>query len=342
MFLAFKAFVEKQYEHQILKLIFDNGGEYVNNKFINFCVEHGIQMQHNVPYTPQQNDVAESKNHTLMEMANSCAHIPDEKHKDLEPKREKCIFVGYFEDVKGYRLIPLKSKNVTIRRDVKFVENILAYEPSSANVPPFSIHSTSENISSLGDDNEDDNSPPPSQGQKLVRCKWVYRTKFGPYGKVDKLKTHIVAKGFSQVEGIEYTETFSPGAKMNPICLVLSLASSFKWEAHRMDVKSTFLHGDLHEEIYMEKPLGYIQTNYSLVFQLKKSLYGLKKAPQAWYTKMDSFPLYNGFSRCHSDNTVYTKKEDKSLIILVLYVDDLILTGSDPNLINHVNSNLKK
>eukprot|EP00253_Pinus_taeda_P010425 PITA_10425 len=109
-----------------------------------------------------------------------------------------------------------------------------------------------------------------------------------------------------------------------------------------MDVKSAFLHGDLHEEIYMEQPIGFIQTDSSLVCRLKKSLYGLKQAPQAWYAKMDSFLLESGFSRCHSHNTVYTKKVGKSVIILVLYVDDLILTSSDLNLINHVKSSLKK
>eukprot|EP00253_Pinus_taeda_P026034 PITA_26034 len=109
-----------------------------------------------------------------------------------------------------------------------------------------------------------------------------------------------------------------------------------------MDVKSAFLHGDLHDEIYMEQPIGFIQTDSCLVCRLKKSLYGLKQAPRAWYAKMDSFLLEFGFSRCHSDNTAYTKKVGKSLIILVLYVDDLILTGSDPNVMNHVKSSLKK
>eukprot|EP00253_Pinus_taeda_P017523 PITA_17523 len=109
-----------------------------------------------------------------------------------------------------------------------------------------------------------------------------------------------------------------------------------------MDVKFAFLHGDLHEELYMEQPPGFIKTDFSLVCQLKKSLYGLKQAPWAWYAKMDSFLLDTCFSRCHSDNIVYTKKVGKSLIILVLYVDDLILTGSDHNLINHVKSSLKK
>eukprot|EP00253_Pinus_taeda_P011894 PITA_11894 len=183
---------------------------------------------------------------------------------------------------------------------------------------------------------------PLPKGRKLVICKWVYRTKYGPDGKVDKHKAHLVAKGFSQIEAIDYTETFSLVAKMNYVRLVLSLAASFKWEVHQMDVKSTFLHGDFHEEIYMEQPIGFIQKDSSLVCRLKKSLYGLKQAPWAWYAKMDSFLLESGFSRCHSDNTVHTKKVGKSLIIIVLYVDDLILTSSDPNLINHVKSSLKK
>ena len=108
---------------------------------------------------------------------------------------------------------------------------------------------------------------------------------------MDKHKAHIFAKGFSQVEGIDYTETFSPIAKMNSFFLFLFIATSFKWEVHQMDVKSAFLHGDLHEEIYMEQPLGFIQKDSSLVCHLRKSLYGLKQAPQAWYAKINRFLL---------------------------------------------------
>ena len=144
---------------------------------------------------------------------------------------------------------------------------------------------------------------PLPKGRKLVRCKWVY-TKYASYGSVEILKARLVAKGFSQVEWIDYNETFAPVAKMNSICLVLSLASLHNWEAHQMDVKSGFLHGDLYEEIYMEQPPGYVQNNSSLVCLLKKSLYGIKQAPRAWYAKMDRFLLDIGFSRCHSDPNV--------------------------------------
>jgi hypothetical protein len=183
---------------------------------------------------------------------------------------------------------------------------------------------------------------PLPNGRKLVRCKWVYITKYASDGSVKRHKTQLVSKGFSQIEGIDYNETFAPLAKMNFICLVLSLVCSHKWEVHQMDVKSTFLHGDLQEEIYMEQPLGYVQNDSSLVCHLKKSLYGLKQVPRAWYVKMDNFVLDTGFSRCHFDPNVYTKKVGSHLVILFLYVYDLIPTGSDPKILNHVKSILKK
>ena len=92
----------------------------------------------------------------------------------------------------------------------------------------------------------------------------------------------------------------------------------------------------------MEQPPRYVQDNSSLLCLLKKSLYSLKQAPRAWYAKMDSFLLDTGFSRCHSDPNVYTKKVGNHLIIFFLYVDDLILTGSDPKLLTHVKSSLQK
>eukprot|EP00253_Pinus_taeda_P010618 PITA_10618 len=125
------------------------------------------------------------------------------------------------------------------------------------------------------------NPVPLPKGRKLFRCKWVYKTKYEPDGKVDKHKARLVAKGFSKVEGLDYTKTFSLIDKMNSIFLVLSLATSFKWEVHQMDVKSAYLHGDLHEEIYMEQPPSFIKIDSSLVCRLKKSLYGLKKAPRS-------------------------------------------------------------
>ena len=126
-------------------------------------------------------------------------------------------------------------------------------------------------------------SVPLPKGRKLVRYKWVYRTKYASDGSFERLKARLVAKGFSQVEGIDYNETFVPVAKMNSIHFIPSLVALHNWEIHQMDVKYSLLHCDLHEEIYMEQPPRYVQNNSSLVYLLKKSLYGLKQAPRAWY-----------------------------------------------------------
>ena len=134
------------------------------------------------------------------------------------------------------------------------------------------------------------------------------------------------------MHGIDYDETLALVAKMDSICLALVIAAAQWCEVHQMDVKNASLHGDLSEEIYMEQPHGFIQDS-SLVCRLKKSLYGLKQAPRAWYAKMDSFLLSQNFERCKSNPNVYMLRTHDSLLILVLYVDDLLITGSSASAI---------
>ena len=105
---------------------------------------------------------------------------------------------------------------------------------------------------------------------------------------------------------MDYHETFAPVAKINSIYLVLEISASNHWEVHHMDVKSSFMHGYIHEEIYMKHPEGYI-SDPSFVCKLKKSLYGLKQAPREWFSKMDAFLLSQNFQRCKSDPNVYIK-----------------------------------
>ena len=93
-------------------------------------------------------------------------------------------------------------------------------------------------------------------GRKLVQCKWVFWTKVATDGSTYKYKARLVEKGFSQVQGVDYHETFASVAKMDSIRLVLAISASKHWEVHHMDVKSTFIHGDIHEEIYMKQPEG--------------------------------------------------------------------------------------
>jgi hypothetical protein len=123
----------------------------------------------------------------------------------------------------------------------------------------------------------------------------VYRTKYASDGSVERHKSRLVAKGFSQVEGIDYNEMFSPIAKMNSIHLVLALVASHKWEIHQMDVKSAFLHGDLQEEIYMEQPPSYVQNDSNLVFTLRNLSMVLSKLIRLGMLKWLAFFLTPAF-----------------------------------------------
>lgn len=106
--------------------------------------------------------------------------------------------------------------------------------------------------------------------------------KQNPKGEVDRYKARLVAKGYSQTYGIDYDETFAPSAKMGTVRTLISCAVNFGWPLHQMDVKNAFLHGDLHEEVYMEIPPGFANSQtVGKVCRLKKSLYGLKQSPRA-------------------------------------------------------------
>jgi hypothetical protein len=167
---------------------------------------------------------------------------------------------------------------------------------------------------------------PLTSGRKLVKCKWVYRTKSTTNGQISRCKSRLVDNEFQQVHGIDYDETFTPVEKMDSIRLALSIATTKGWEVHQMDMNNAFLHSDLSEDIYMDHPQGFMQDSY-LVCRLKKSLYGLKQALRAWYAKMDSYLLSNNFVHCKSYPNVYMLRTNYSLLLLVLYVDDLLITG---------------
>jgi hypothetical protein len=185
-------------------------------------------------------------------------------------------------------------------------------------------------------ENQTWNLVPLPSGRKLVRGIWVYRTKSAADGQINRYKATLVAKGFQQVQGIVYEETFSPVAKMDSIRLALAIATTKGWEVHQMDVKNAFLHGDLFEEIYMEQPQGFMQDS-SLVCRLKKSLYGLKQALRAWYAKMDFYLLSQNSVHCKSYTNVYMLRITDSLLLLVMYVDDLLITGCSTSTIAAVN-----
>lgn len=137
--------------------------------------------------------------------------------------------------------------------------------------------------------------------KKAIGCKWVYRVKENPDGSVNKFKARLVAKGFSQTLGCDYTETFSPVIKPVTIKLILTIAITHKWEIQQIDINNEFLNGFLQEEVYMSQPQGFEAANKSLVWKLNKSLYGLKKAPRAWYERLTSALIQFGFTKSCCD-----------------------------------------
>ncbi|KAJ9548930.1 hypothetical protein OSB04_021473 [Centaurea solstitialis] len=145
-----------------------------------------------------------------------------------------------------------------------------------------------------------------------------------------RYKARLVVKGFQQKKGIDYNEIFSPVVKMTTIRLVLSIVATEGLHLEQLDVKTAFLHGDLDEDIYMTQPEGFqVVGKEDWVCKLKRSLYGLKQAPRQWYLKFDNFMERTGYRRCEMDHCCYVKKFKGSYIILLLYVDDMLIAGSD-------------
>ena len=168
------------------------------------------------------------------------------------------------------------------------------------------------------------------RGKKPVGCKWIFTVKYKADGNVDRYKARLVAKGFTQSYGIDYQETFAPVAKLNTVRVLLSLAANLDWSLHQLDVKNAFLNGDLEEEVYMDIPAGLETTsNFNKVCRLRKSLYGLKQSPRAWFERFTKVVKGYGFVQCQSDHTLFVKHfPEGKLAILIVYVDDIILTGN--------------
>ncbi|KAL5816220.1 hypothetical protein ACOSQ3_024598 [Xanthoceras sorbifolium] len=168
------------------------------------------------------------------------------------------------------------------------------------------------------------------KGKHPVGCKWVFTVKYKADGSIERFKARLVAKGFTQSYGIDYEETFAPVAKLNIIRILLSMAANLDWKLHQLDVKNAFLNGELEEEVYMNFPAGI--TNYAqknLVCRLKKSLYGLKQSPRAWFERFSKVVKLSGFMQCQSDHTMFVKHSSGgNITVLIVYVDDIILTGN--------------
>ena len=182
------------------------------------------------------------------------------------------------------------------------------------------------------------------EGKKMVGCKWIFSIKYNADGSINRYKARLVAKGYTQSYGVDYEETFAPVAKLNSVRVILSLAANLDWPLHQLDIKNAFLNGELEEEVYMQIPSGLESSSTSnKVCKLRKSLYGLKQSPRAWFDRLTRVVKEDGFTQCQSDHTVFVKHSSEGKVALfIVYVDDIVITGDDHDQIRHLKRLLAK
>ena len=265
------------------------------------------------------------------------------KRDKLDKKSEPGIFIGYSSTSKAYRIYLPQNNKIVVSRDVKFLEtekwswdeqnqlyidedvdelpvrgfrtlfdiyqrcNIVVLEPArfveAAEHKQWRVAMQDE-LNMIDKNNTWELVDRPSH-KKPIGVKWVYRTKLNFDGSINKHKARLVVKGYAQMFGVDFSETFAPVARLDTIRMLLALAAQRKWKIYQLDVKSAFLNGYLEEEIFVEQPEGFaIKGKEEKVYLLKKALYGLRQAPRAWYSRIDTHLLTLGFHKSLSEFTL--------------------------------------
>jgi hypothetical protein len=175
----------------------------------------------------------------------------------------------------------------------------------------------------------------PPRDVNVIGTKWVFKNKQGEDGEVVRNKVRLVAQGYNQVEGLDFGETFAPVAHLEVIRILLDFNWSKGFKLYQMDMKSAFLNGVIHEEVYVRQPPGFESLKYpDRVYKLSKALYGLKQAPRAWYVRLKTFLLEHGYVMGSVDNTLFTLNHGTAFLLVQIYVDDIMFGGSSHTLVS--------
>ncbi|GJP32765.1 hypothetical protein CLOM_g17363 [Closterium sp. NIES-68] len=176
-------------------------------------------------------------------------------------------------------------------------------------------------------------------GKKAIQCKWLAKIKTDEKGEPSVYKSRLVAKGFQQKEKEDYKEVFAPTAKSPTLRVLLAVAAVRKWKVKQMDIVTAFLYGIVEEEVYMVQPPGY-EDGTGRVCKLNKAIYGLKQAPRCWYNRLASALEGIGFRASACDESLFLMGEGESLVLLLVYVDDILLFSSSDKEIDGVQRKL--
>jgi hypothetical protein len=333
-------------------------------------------------------------------------HIPQASRKKLDPKSEKCIFVGYCETQKAYRFWNPLTRKIKISRDVDFYEEGTVFDGyslpilppvdlevpdvrPSAILPPYELplpvpdrrypdrnrnpaKPRSALLALAAKVSLEDEDPffyadaiasvdatqwieamkteiaalefnhtwtlaslPP--GRSSIKCRWVFKLKRCVDGSIERYRARLVAKVFTQRQGIDYEETYSPVVKYDSLRALLSIAAAEDLELLQMDVTTAFLHGDLEEELYLQQPDGFaVAGRESDVYRLHKSLYGLKQASRTWNQKFDKFLTTFGLTASPVDPCIYYFRDECEITIVAIWVDDGLLASNKKELLSDI------
>ncbi|GAA0169340.1 transmembrane signal receptor [Lithospermum erythrorhizon] len=293
-------------------------------------------------------------------------HVPQVKSGKLDKKAESSVFIGYSSTSKAYRVFQPDTRKILISRDVSFMGNDkwscnttenqstpeLNQNELVDDLPvrgPRSVVDIYQRCSVVvlepGDYFEAEKDHKWSaamqeelfmieknqtwklierpQNQNVIGDKWVFRTKKNPDGSINKFKATLVVKGYAKNFGVDFSDTFAPVARLDTIRMLLAIAAQKKWKIYQLDVKSAFLNGILEEDIYVEQLEGFVMKGHE------------DKAPRAWYSIIDEYLLNFGFVRNLSESTLYIKGDQAHFIIVSVYVDDLLVTENNSEVIQH-------
>ncbi|KAK9028101.1 hypothetical protein V6N11_067915 [Hibiscus sabdariffa] len=324
-----------------------------------------------VQKTPHEMWTGRRPNMSFMKIWGCKAYVKHQMSTKLEPKSEKCTFVGYPKETKGYYFYnenkvfvartgvflekefltnsgeetqPLRRSTrerheperygflVTTHGDVILVDQDEPKTYQEAVASPDSekwLEAMRSEMDSMSE-NQVWTLVEPPEGIKPIGCKWVFKKKTDMDGNVQTYKGRLVAKGFRQIHGVNYDETFSPVAMIKSIRILLAVAAFHDYEIWQMDVKTAFLNGKLEEDVYMTQPEGFVTPEDARkVCKLQRSIYGLKQVSRSWNLRFNEAIQEFGFIRNEDEPCVYKKFSGSIVSFLVLYVDDILIIGND-------------
>ena len=177
----------------------------------------------------------------------------------------------------------------------------------------------------------------------VINTKWIFKNKTDEDGEVVRNKSRLVAQGYTQVEGVDFDESFALVARLESIRILLSIVCIMNFKLYQMDMESAFLNGLLNEEVFVEQPTGFQDPYFpNHVLRLKKALYGLKQAQRAWYDCLTTYLLDHGFKKGQADRTLFVKRDEKSLLVAQVYVDDIVFGSIIDHLAQEFSEEMKK